>query len=175
MKRFLNVLVVISLLIPLALLCAPAYYGVLALAVPSARAEFLNHWALESEGLTDSEQAALERVDCFHPLNCRVTLGTDVYSIPLPPGATLFETARHPTRPGRAQYLVRTGPFEAWRDDLVLTVPNGFTFERLGSMLRFASADGNVSMFITGYTCARVYTLLEVSARGGTGELIGLE
>jgi len=175
MKRFINALIVAAFLVPLAVLCVPAYFGVLALALPSARAEFLNHWALQAEGLTGSELDALDRVDRYHPLNCTVALGTDAYSLPMPPGATPFESARHPKKSGHIQYLVRTAPFEAWRDDLALKVPDGFSFERLGDMLHFTSADGNVSVFVTGSAFARVYTLLEVSAWDGAGKLIKLD
>ena len=166
MKRFVNVLIVAAFLIPLAVLCVPAYFGVLALSVPSARAEFLNHWALMGESVGEYEQGVLDQVDRYHPLNCPVTLGADVYSIPLPPGATPFENARHPRRPGRAQYLVRTAPFEAWRDDITQAPPGGFSAARLGSMLRITSTDGNVSVFVTNTAFARAYTILEVVAWG---------
>ena len=175
MKRFIDVLIVVSFLIPLAVLCVPAYYGVLALSVPSARAEFLNHWALEREALTGPELDALDQVERYHPANCQITVGTSVYGLPLPSGATPFESELHPRQSGRSKYLVRTAPFEAWCDDLALKVPDGFSFERLGSTLHFTSADGRVSVIITDGALARVYTLLEVSACDGGGMAITLE
>lgn len=180
MKRFFRILSAVAVTILLAALCVPAYYGALALAVPSVREEIRNYWALSAEGITGYEVGVFDQIDRYRPADCLVTRGADVYSIPLPAGATPFENRRHPRREHRAQYLVRGAPFLAWREDLTGRAPDGFSCRMIGSMLYLASAAGDVCAFITGSDYGRTYKLLEISAWGrpedgsGAPELIAL-